>query len=245
MTAVHSTALLAKQSAKLSDNREGDTSAPPKTDETRQRLIEAAGEIFAEVGYEAATVRRITSKAQANLSAVNYYFGDKKGLYQTILQSIGESIHAFLRARCAQGAPEERLRSFVCGVLSQENAERRSWAHLLMAREVLELHAEQVDAMVAGASLVHKLAEELVRDLVGPRIDPARLKMAAGLLVSTCINQIFQQRLDKKIYPELSADQGASEETVEQLYQFVRMGILGLMKPKKSFAKACAAVSAT
>ena len=47
---------------------------------TRTAIIEAAGKIFAEEGYLKATVRDICSSAGANLAAVNYYFGDKKGL---------------------------------------------------------------------------------------------------------------------------------------------------------------------
>ena len=216
----------------------------PKVDETKFRLMEAAGEIFAEFGYEAATVRQITNKAHANLSAVNYYFGDKHGLYKTIIRSIGENIHDLLRFRCSSGTPEERLRNFVRCILTQESTGRRTWGHLLMAREVLELRTEQEEALVQGASPVHTLAVELVENLVGSQPGPERLKLAAGLLVSTCINQIFQQRLDKKIYPELASDPEATEEAIEQVYQFVLLGILGLTRSKSAFPQACAAVAA-
>lgn len=50
-------------------------------DDTRQRLIDAAGAIFAERGYEATSVRDICQHADANIAAVNYHFGDKKSLY--------------------------------------------------------------------------------------------------------------------------------------------------------------------
>ena len=229
--------------APSSQRRKNVAGFTPKLDETRLRLIEAAGEIFAEVGYEAATVRQITNKAKANLSAVNYYFGDKRGLYQTILKSIGEDIYAQLKQRCSSGPAEDRLRCFVFTILTQESASRRPWAHLLMAREVLEQHSEQVEALVAGVSQVHKMAEEVVKSLVGARTSPARLKLAAGLLLSTCINQIFQQRLDKKIYPELADDPSAKDEALEQVYQFVHLGILGLTKTKKTFANVCEAAA--
>ena len=54
--------------------------------ETRQRLLEAAGEVFAERGFRAATVRVICQRAKANIAAVNYYFGDKERLYTAVLQ---------------------------------------------------------------------------------------------------------------------------------------------------------------
>ena len=54
-------------------------------DTTRCRILEAAGRIFADHGYEAATVRDICQKAQVNLAAVNYYFGGKERLYAATL----------------------------------------------------------------------------------------------------------------------------------------------------------------
>ena len=55
-------------------------------DDTRQRLIDAAGTIFAEKGYEAASVRDICTAAGANLAAVNYHFGGKRELYVTAVR---------------------------------------------------------------------------------------------------------------------------------------------------------------
>ena len=55
-------------------------------DDTRQRLVDAAGTIFAEKGYEAASVRDICTAAGANLAAVNYHFGGKRELYVTAVR---------------------------------------------------------------------------------------------------------------------------------------------------------------
>ena len=50
-------------------------------DLTKARLLEAAGEEFAEKGFELARVRAICERAGANLAAINYHFGDKEQLY--------------------------------------------------------------------------------------------------------------------------------------------------------------------
>ena len=50
-------------------------------DLTKTRLLEAAGEEFADKGFEGATVRVICDRAGVNLAAVNYHFGDKEHLY--------------------------------------------------------------------------------------------------------------------------------------------------------------------
>src|SRR5580658_7522029 len=55
-------------------------------DLTRDKLIDAAGTVFAERGYRSATIREICRRAGANVAAVNYTFGDKMGLYTEVLR---------------------------------------------------------------------------------------------------------------------------------------------------------------
>ena len=50
-------------------------------DDVRDHILQVAGPIFAAEGYQATTVRKICEAAQVNVSAVNYYFGDKERLY--------------------------------------------------------------------------------------------------------------------------------------------------------------------
>jgi AcrR family transcriptional regulator len=56
-------------------------------DETRRKLLQAAAEVIAEHGYQAATVREICTRAGANIAAVNYHFGDKLALYTELLKA--------------------------------------------------------------------------------------------------------------------------------------------------------------
>ena len=55
---------------------------PPESPETRQKILQAALETFAEKGYDGASTRAIAAKAGVNLGLLPYYFGDKEKLWQ-------------------------------------------------------------------------------------------------------------------------------------------------------------------
>ncbi len=55
-------------------------------DFTRQVLLDQAATVFAETGYEGASAREITRRADANAAAINYHFGSKASLYREVLK---------------------------------------------------------------------------------------------------------------------------------------------------------------
>ena len=59
---------------------------PALRSKTRSSLLRAAGKIFARKGFEGASIREICTAAKTNISAVNYYFGDKVGLYRAVIE---------------------------------------------------------------------------------------------------------------------------------------------------------------
>ena len=55
---------------------------------TKLALIEAAGELFAEVGVKAAGIRAIAEKAGANIGSIHYHFGGKENLYRAAIEYV-------------------------------------------------------------------------------------------------------------------------------------------------------------
>src|SRR5437016_9525270 len=53
--------------------------------DTKTRILDAAERLFVEHGFEATSLRAITTAAGVNLAAVNYHFGSKEELFQTVL----------------------------------------------------------------------------------------------------------------------------------------------------------------
>ncbi|MDO5667860.1 MAG: TetR/AcrR family transcriptional regulator [Alcaligenaceae bacterium] len=54
--------------------------------DTRQKLLDAAEQLFTQQGHEATSLRQITALAGANLGAVNYHFGTKEGLIEEVFK---------------------------------------------------------------------------------------------------------------------------------------------------------------
>lgn len=50
----------------------------------KDRLLQAAGRLFAEHGFDAVSVRDITGEAGMNVAALNYHFGSRKALIQSV-----------------------------------------------------------------------------------------------------------------------------------------------------------------
>jgi AcrR family transcriptional regulator len=61
-----------------------DQKTEPRAD-TKDRILDAAERLFAEQGFEAASLRQITSEAGVNLAAINYHFQSKEQLLQAVV----------------------------------------------------------------------------------------------------------------------------------------------------------------
>jgi AcrR family transcriptional regulator len=168
------------------------TTAPlPSDTATRQRLIEVAGEVFADQGFRSATIRDICSRAGANVAAVNYHFGDKERLYLDVL----EHAHRTSLSRyppdlglMPDSSAEDRLRAFVRSFLLRLLDDGvPAWLGKLMAREMIE-PTPALDGLVERVMrpLFRRLVG-IVEDLAGEGADPERVRLCAQSIVGQCV----------------------------------------------------------
>jgi AcrR family transcriptional regulator len=118
-----------------------DLSPPAESLDAKQRLLDAAERVFAEKGYDLATVREICREAGANIAAINYYFGDKERLYVEALKRahacadgnmLGEPVFEWP----AGTPPVQKLRDFIRQMASRMHAPARPGAMRLLMREM-------------------------------------------------------------------------------------------------------------
>lgn len=81
---------------------------------TRDALMRAAADLFAEHGFDGVSVDQVAAASGVNKALINYHFGGKAGLYAEILHAVFGSISEGLRAiRESDAPPDTRLRELI------------------------------------------------------------------------------------------------------------------------------------
>ncbi|MEE2681870.1 MAG: TetR/AcrR family transcriptional regulator [Planctomycetota bacterium] len=148
-----------------------DTQAPGRKDpSTRERLLQSAIALFAEKGFSAASVREICAGADANIAAINYYFGSKDRLYADAVKEVYhrcEGISSMPRLADAPDAPDVQLAAWIDWFVTAHFDPGMSQMTLFLRRELAHptpvLH-EIIDELLQPPIAV---LSELVRALLG------------------------------------------------------------------------------
>lgn len=203
-------------------------------EDTRKRLLRAGAAVFVERGFHRATVREIVARAEANLAAVNYHFGDKKRLYGAVLEHTARAAlqkHPPYGGLLESAPPEEQLGAFIHAFL-RRLFDRDAVYGKLMARELVEPTialkgiVEQVIRPLYGRLLA------IVRSLAGRPLPPSRVELAAKSIVGQVL--FFKhcapvlERLDGRAPDERDLDGIA-----EHLTAFSLDGLRGLARPRR------------
>lgn len=174
------------------------------TDDPRTRILETAGEIFAEKGFRAATVRDICSAAGVNVAAINYYFGDKMGLYVEAVKHAHACRFNEPPPSWSEGTPvEQKLYDFVHGMLRHLlDPNRPAWNAKLMMREL----AEPSEACKAITNqYIRPMAmvlQSIVTELLPDDTPPAHIMMSCFSVVGQCLFYRVQEPVAKELVGE-------------------------------------------
>src|ERR1700691_613660 len=72
--------------------------------ETRERILDAALKAFGGASFLAVTTRQISTASSVSLPTLQYYFGDKEGLYRACAEAIVERYRRHTKAAGAKAA---------------------------------------------------------------------------------------------------------------------------------------------
>lgn len=166
-----------------------------KREEAKSRLIEAAGPVFADKGYEAATVREICDLAGMNVASVNYYFGDKQTLYIEVFHE-ALPMHGPEEALAAPASgltAKERLYTIIHSMVKRagrhgdDSNNRETWRWRLLARERANPTPQCAELAVAHMRREFSLILDTIRDILPSSVPEAKLLQIVLSITGQCM----------------------------------------------------------
>jgi TetR/AcrR family transcriptional regulator, regulator of cefoperazone and chloramphenicol sensitivity len=200
-------------------------------EKTRDRILGAAGDEFAEHGFEGATIRAITERAGVNLAAVNYHFRDKSELYTRVVLDACSLPTAWRSATAdASDAPDERLRSLIYHFLrALLDPERPAWKRRLMAREMSE-PTEALDVLVEEniRPFRNEFLVPVLNELTGGRCTQRQVSLLSASIMGQCMYYVQSQPIIVRLYPDFKIGSAEILEIAEHISRFSLAAIAGL-----------------
>ncbi len=174
---------------------------------TKNRIISAAIEEFAEHGYHAATIRDICKRAGVNIAAINYHFSGKAELYRRSL----EMIFSFKQPLpCADKIKSDSdlksvMKSWIMAFLYRGN-DKKILENRLM--EKIAYHEMLTPSVIFDeifdAYLMPDVVslEKILRKGLPPDTSEKEIKMRIFSVLGSCKFYFFQYRIVEKIWTE-------------------------------------------
>ena len=216
--------------------------------ETRSRLLEAAAEVFSDQGFRHARVSDICQRAQANIAAVNYHFGDKEQLYAAVIRLLNEETQAsasFLMIG-SEAHPEDQLRTFIRGLLYpllQTGPSTR--LAKLMAWEMIEPTAA-LDYMIENVIRpINSVLEGIVSGIMGLPVGHEVVGTCVGSIFSQCMIYFQSKEIIRRMNPEvINPDCTYEAATIERLAEHMTQFSLGGMHSMSALGATASGTSA-
>jgi AcrR family transcriptional regulator len=168
--------------------------------ETRERLLDAAVEVFADKGFWEATTAEICRKAGANAAAVNYHFGSKEDLY------VESWRHAFRRSLDAYpphgGVPDtaaarKRLHARIRTIL-RRITDPKSHGFDMLHKEMANPTGLLTGVVRESIEPMRRELAAIVRELLGKNATDEQVRLCQMSIKSQCFGPMLHERQRKK-----------------------------------------------
>src|SRR5574337_550190 len=164
---------------------------------TRDRILGAAEKLFAERGFDGASLRQLTSAAGVNLAAVNYHFGSKEKLVEEVFRRRLDALNTARLAALAElgsthpATLEEVLAAYIRPALELSHDGNGALFIRVLARAFAE-HDDTLRRFLSenyGHVMVQKINDELTGRMT------LMTKTMIGKAISDDIPQLFSEAI--------------------------------------------------
>lgn len=192
---------------------------------SRERIIQAAVQLFARHGFAGTGLRELAQAAGVNLAMINYFFGSKKELLKEILDIfLSGYLKLARRELTADDDLEARLDRFICRAVTYFE-EHQDYLLVTIAElphddpEIIEYKATW------GRQMMKTMEKEVCRHLAGPDGKPISPMVIGPVLTSIMASRFLFAPVMELVRPEREG----VLDTVEYQKIISRITLRGLM----------------
>ena len=202
-----------------------------ETEETRERILSAAQKFFSEKGFEATSVRDITTGAGCNVASVNYHFGGKDNLYLetfrsmlTVLRDRRLEMIGELMEREPVPSLAEFVETFAAIMIEPLVGDSRGRMFLnLVSREII---APRLPDGVLLEEFFEPMMERATAALA--RVGPPLQAASARLCVMSMVGQLLHSLKAHHLLSDLGRSDVIPMHHSDQMAHFVRFSVGGI-----------------
>lgn len=195
----------------------------------KDRILIAAGRIFADKGFRCSTVREICDAAKVNIASVNYYFGDKKKLYEeTLLLAREIGAQKFPNPDLsALSTPEDRLRSIILLILNRLVGKHvEPWPVKILMSEILNPSPAAKPLIDGYIEPFLRMVFATVEEMVDDSVSEATIHQLSFSVVSQCVWYRFAGDINRMVIDEGQYNDNFTVNTLaKQIFEFSLSGI--------------------
>jgi AcrR family transcriptional regulator len=143
---------------------------PPaaKAAETRERIVQAAREVFSELGYDAATFQAIAIRSDLTRPAINHYFASKRVLWREVVEQTNAMVvSAGMERAQSQTGLLARLSAFFSVAMQADYEDRSAAAFLvtsvLESQRHPELATDDHDSLAASREFMSWAVNDAIK----------------------------------------------------------------------------------
>jgi len=182
---------------------------------TREALLAAGSELFAERGYDGVPVAAIAHKAGVNKAMISYHFGGKRQLYLTIVRATFGEIVAGVERLAESPKPAPQVLRELIALVGEMASQRYPYFCAMMLREVVtggkNLEPELIDKPARILGAVQQIVARGVREGDLRPVDPLLTHLSlVGSLVFFFATARFRERVLAKRRPAVTPPDAAS-----------------------------------
>jgi len=157
-------------------------------EKTRQKILAAACEVFAEKGFYKATHSEICRRSGVNTALVNYHFKCKETLYkETWRAAFGKSLALYPTdgGVPADAAPELRLKGWISSLIKRISQDERKLFEIVH-KEMSDATGLLGDVIEESTGPVRAAIADIIRELLGENATEKQVQLCHMSVVSQC-----------------------------------------------------------